>query len=396
MFQSSYTTKEEIENLVAAQIGESKILDFKRSIPDQKSDRSEFINDICAFANTEGGHLIIGIDEKRKDGKRTGEFELAPIPASEHNRDSLILSLESQIRDGIAPRLPVTITPVSGWGDDGRDFVLVVHIPQSFSAPHMANKNSCFFARNSAGKYSLDAPQIRNAFLANNAYAEQIRTYRLQRLSEIMGQSFYEHKEHFVLVVHLIPFSTFLNNARLPISEEIAKKYFLPMWKNRMYSWNVKYNMDGIRVVVTSGEAVWKYCQLNFNGAVESVMAETIFYDQGSNRDLPGVIPFQNIKNNMVEAVKLYLSGMKLLDISPPAAIMMSLYDISGTLLTNWRDLDQFRFRNAHRERIKENRIIFPDVVLNSFEEDIEAALKIPFDMLWNAYGYAKCPSPDD
>ena len=112
MLSTMYTTKEEIENLVASRVGESKVLDFKRMIPGHRDDRNEFINDICAFANSEDGHLIIGMNEKRENGQKTGEYEICPIAFADNNPDSMILTLENQIREGIEPRLPVTITPV--------------------------------------------------------------------------------------------------------------------------------------------------------------------------------------------------------------------------------------------------------------------------------------------
>jgi len=57
------------------------------------------------------------------------------------------------------------------YGDDGKGFIILVRIPQSFASPHMVKfqNTSRFFCRNSAGKYQLDVQEIRNAFLATDS-----------------------------------------------------------------------------------------------------------------------------------------------------------------------------------------------------------------------------------
>jgi predicted HTH transcriptional regulator len=60
----SSLVEEDLQRLCEDRAVESQTLDFKRTIPG-KDDRSknEFLKDVCAFANGNGGDLLYGIDE---------------------------------------------------------------------------------------------------------------------------------------------------------------------------------------------------------------------------------------------------------------------------------------------------------------------------------------------
>lgn len=91
---------EDILALQADEVSEGKILEYKRSLPgDGDEDRKEFLKDASSFANTAGGYLIFGIEEK--GGVPTSIPGIGPVnPDKERQR------LENMLRDGIAPRIP--------------------------------------------------------------------------------------------------------------------------------------------------------------------------------------------------------------------------------------------------------------------------------------------------
>jgi predicted HTH transcriptional regulator len=54
-------TEADLQNLIAAKVGESTYLDYKQQTYANSDDaRSEFLADISAFANTLGGDIVIG------------------------------------------------------------------------------------------------------------------------------------------------------------------------------------------------------------------------------------------------------------------------------------------------------------------------------------------------
>lgn len=103
-----------ISNLISQ--GENKHLDFKFEISDAKKIARTF----SAFANTEGGKLLIGVkDNGAIAGIRT---------------DEEIYMIESAAEVFCKPRVFYTIKP---WNIDGKT-ILEVDIPESTAKPHLA------------------------------------------------------------------------------------------------------------------------------------------------------------------------------------------------------------------------------------------------------------------
>lgn len=60
----SPTTVRDIEELIKAQVQESLNLDYKRSNSISNKSRAEIAKDVSAFANSDGGLIIYGVEEK--------------------------------------------------------------------------------------------------------------------------------------------------------------------------------------------------------------------------------------------------------------------------------------------------------------------------------------------
>jgi hypothetical protein len=82
---------------ISAGVPEGVFVDYKREMYGRSdADAKEFLKDISSFANTAGGHLIIGVDEAA--GIPTG------IAAVRGDPDQDLQRLENLARDGIEPR----------------------------------------------------------------------------------------------------------------------------------------------------------------------------------------------------------------------------------------------------------------------------------------------------
>lgn len=97
-----------IGQLIADGVAETQRLEYKEQLPGTTSrDKTEFLADVAAFANSSGGDLIFGVAERRDaDGKPTGIPENARGVGAV-NADAELLRLDNMIRDGIVPRVPV-------------------------------------------------------------------------------------------------------------------------------------------------------------------------------------------------------------------------------------------------------------------------------------------------
>ncbi|MDH2345513.1 ATP-binding protein [Bradyrhizobium sp. SSUT77] len=89
-------SEQDLLNQIAAGVPEGVLVDYKRSTYGRTdNDVKEFLKDISSFANTSGGHLIIGVDEK--DGIPT---QIVPVVGSV---DQELQRLENLARDGLEP-----------------------------------------------------------------------------------------------------------------------------------------------------------------------------------------------------------------------------------------------------------------------------------------------------
>ena len=58
-------SQSDLEELTEAQVPEGLRLEYKRELyGNSDSDKREFLKDVTALANSHGGHLILGIEEK--------------------------------------------------------------------------------------------------------------------------------------------------------------------------------------------------------------------------------------------------------------------------------------------------------------------------------------------
>ena len=103
-------TEQDLQGLVDNGVLEGKTIEYKQDLTiNNDKDKKEFLADVSSFANASGGDLIYGIVEDRSSGapERLEGLLIA-------NEDVEIRRLESQIIDGIEPRIPsVNINSIS-------------------------------------------------------------------------------------------------------------------------------------------------------------------------------------------------------------------------------------------------------------------------------------------
>jgi hypothetical protein len=173
----------DILRLVERRVAEGRTLEFKRDLPAGRDDDvKEFLADVTALANSNGGDLIFGVGET--DGAAAS---LHPI--SGDGVDKVIQRFEDLLKDGVEPRL-AGVRP--RWIETGpKGGVIILRIPASLSAPHrvIAKKSSRFWARHSLGKYEMDTHQLRQAFLGSEEVPARLRALHGQAVSASFGQN---------------------------------------------------------------------------------------------------------------------------------------------------------------------------------------------------------------
>jgi predicted HTH transcriptional regulator len=106
----------DLQRLVDMEIPEGLTIEYKRQLPSGKDDEvREFLADFTSLANSSGGDLIFGIDEKKNADGNTVAGSITPITGADANQ--VKLRLENLLRDCVMPRLIGVIIrdlPVTG------------------------------------------------------------------------------------------------------------------------------------------------------------------------------------------------------------------------------------------------------------------------------------------
>lgn len=149
--------EETLQSLIDNGIEESAYLEFKRSDALAKSDgkKDEIAKDVSAFANSDGGILIYGINEVNHKAE---SFDF--VDGNEFNKEWLELVITTAITrkiDGIK------IFPVR-FNNDIRQSVYIIKIPISYSAPHMVSRKKTYYKRNNFSAVPMEEYEVRHTY----------------------------------------------------------------------------------------------------------------------------------------------------------------------------------------------------------------------------------------
>jgi hypothetical protein len=316
-------SESDLNDQVTAGVPEGMLVEYKRDIYGRRDgDVREFLKDISSFANTCGGHLIIGMDENA--GVPTGVIPIQGDPDQELQR------LENLARDGIEPRLAglrMKAVPFAAGG-----FVLVLRTPKSWNPPHRvsARNTNRFYGRNSAGAYEFSVEDLRVLFTSAASALDRVRAFRAERLARIdAGEPIVPLAQNRGrLVLHLVPMSSFSLGNQIDLEKAYAAQQLLnPMGT---MGFTPSMNFDGFSNLNHGADGrCLSYTHVFRNGAIEAVKVRVV-------TDLdPGYlwIPTLDFDRWIFERLANYLSALQTLDVPPPIILMITVQGVRGARL---------------------------------------------------------------
>ena len=340
----------DLQNLIDQEVREGKVIEYKRDLyGDNADEKKEFLADVSSFANTAGGNLIIGMDEEQ--GLPT---QLVGVSLS--NPDQAIQRLENIIRDGLEPRLPgVDMRPISLQAPQGKH-VILIRIRKSWIAPHRVSfrGDSKFYGRNSIGKYPLDVPELRTAFLLTESIAERIRNFRIDRIAKInANQTPTPINEGIKFILHLIPLAAFTGGVTIDIQHHERHRLheFITLSGG---GWNRRINLDGYLIFTGGrGQLPDGYTQLYRNGVVEAAHVYEL-----PRENKPNSLPSVHYERIIWEGLSRYLQKFQDLDIEPPIYVFLTLIGVANSVL----ELPRGDFRNQF-PTVDRDELILPEIM---------------------------------
>lgn len=368
--------KEDLEDLIKNSVSEGKQIEYKISLPGSSpSEKKEFLADVSSFANTIGGDLIFGIDEKNGVPIKITGMEI-------ENVDQLKLQLENIIRDGIEPRIIYSIRPIPL---SNKKYILIIRVNQSWIGPHRVifQGHDKFYARNSSGKYPMDTMELRTAFNLSDTLIDKIKKFNTQRIVELeANKTPVPLHDGGKIIIHLIPLSAFSPGIRCSFEQYKTNSGKLEPMRSGG-GWSTRYNLDGFLCHSggTKGES-YTYTQLYRNGIIEGVDGLTLM------RDKKLYIPYL-YENMVVHYIQRLFTVLQEIGVSTPLYVFISFTGVKGFLIVP----DSSRYWHLDEKDyypINQDILQLPEVWVTDFNCNLVDTLKPTFDLLWNACGYER------
>jgi Putative DNA-binding domain len=367
-------------DLEALQAFEGILIEYKRDLYARTADgNEEFLKDVSSFANTAGGHIIIGMDEN--GGLPTN------LIGVEGNLDAEKQRLESLLRDRIEPRIVgIGMQPVQT--SNGRN-ALVIRIPKSWNPPHamVVNHGRRFYARNSAGAHPASVDELRAMFTAGATFLDRAREFHRKRLEQLhnndMPMQFPELGGR--LVLHIVPFSAFGSETVLD-PKAMEREELPPLWSR---GYKRGYNVEGYLTTHEGGRAS-SYLQVFRNGIIETVAGDVREpYATGTLR-----LRAMHVESEVIKSVSSSMTALSYAEVQPPMLIMLGGARMDKTMVVG----SEVGFEPPDPPSLlRRSELHLPAVTIEGYGEtsDYARALKQVFDALWNAAGYGGSQSYD-
>ncbi|MEX0851757.1 MAG: ATP-binding protein [Bauldia sp.] len=372
-------SERDLLDLIETGVPEGLAIEYKRD-PYGNSDanKREALKDVTSFANSAGGHLIIGMEE----GPAGIPKQLTGLP--DVDLGGTIERMESLVRDGVGPRIVgIRMRPVATASGSA----VVIRIPQSWNPPHRVSAagTNRFYVRNSGGAHEASVEELRALFTLTADARQRMKDFRTDRIAKIVVQRGPVWLPAGRLFVHLMPLSAFGPFRLLDLERAYRERErFWPIGAD--HGMTPLFNLDGF-INIRGGDVCHGYTQVFRNGIVEATKALIkVEVEQGE------IVRGESVVQ-VVEAVPRYLAGLRALDVPPPVVVMISYQGIAGAKLglNDWRMNDIQPFP-------PDDSLLLPEIILDDYgtQADIERALAPALDAFWNAAGFARCAYYDE
>jgi len=375
LFDMKNITEQQLQDLINNRIFENKELEYKDysftngKMLDKQKDK--FMKEIAAFANTNGGTIIIGMQE---DENRL-PIRLSGAGLSMKEFDNWLSSFRQLVLSRIRPHLHgIECIPVEL---SESNIAIVIYVPKSYARPHSfwdGNKDE-FFMRYANGITYMDIDDLRKEFLYANSIQDKIRYFRRDRISMILANECVgDLSNDAKLVVHIIPEWSFELGNSIDLGYLENNSQFKPISGS---GWSFRYNADGYCIYGIDNETdiIKTYTQIFHNGIIEAVEIRLI--SQYRKKQVYNWLQTQGV---IIKAIEQYKKLLEENNIPKPWHISASLLNAKGYVTDNgWESSFP----------IERNIVNSLDGIYTE-DTSLEEAVRPVFNSLSNAFGYRK------
>ncbi len=380
--------------LVDGRVPESRTLEYKRELPGGRDDdKREFLADVSALANSEGGVILYGMDTERDDAGRDTGVARAAVGLPGANLDAEQQRLTSMLHDAVSPslRAQVAFQPVTT--DQGAP-LLLLGVPRSLAGPHRVvyQRWNRFFRRSDAGKYEPDVPELRRMFVTAQSLFDEADAFRRERLRRIAaGEIRPDARAASQLFVHVLPLGRLdeLLDLRAAANQLTSAAPLIGV-----SGWSDGYNADGYwtynraRGVEDVGR-LRAYAQWFRFGGAELYVADVA---QPPRMEALGPAPVFRGPYDVAQLHHILprvfgaLAGP--LAVDPPYVVALSLRGLRGAVMAR----DAMRYADAPTP-LDRDELQLPMMLAEDSTADVVALLRPALTVLWQAFGEPGVPA---
>lgn len=368
-------TEEDLQTILdASEYSESIYIDYKEAFdPDtydisKKKEREkakvELRNDVCAFANAEGGFLIFGIKEKGGIPQ-----EIVGIPVN--NRDAFERNIRTYLLP-IMPRMPSIQFHFVELKNE--NFVVILFIQHDFFAPYIHledEKNYRVYKRVGNSKAVISYAELKNMFVQSLSIEKEIERFRKERIAFFQEQSEREGDvfSKFVLL-HIIPETFMDSNYDQPVFVKNRSLGILGSIFQQFGCGSATVPMvEGVRnTYCFSNDSLLEHRIFN-NGIAETFCSLNQFTTNPTSRLPNGALAWESLYDKIQGTVYAYTKSIQ--SVLPVKRMYVCITIIGAKGLAS--DFNGFDYNAIDRQALKCNPIVFSDLQeLNSVDETMK------------------------
>ena len=367
---------ETVRQLIESGASESLNLEFKREkYGNSDNDKKEFLKDITSFANSLGGHLLIGVKESNGTA-----IELCPLTG--FSIDQELQRLENIIRTGIEPQiLGLRMKRITVKGGE----IIVAYIPRNHNPPHRVifKRTNRYYSRHSSGVHEISMEALRRLFGEQRSIEDRARTFVQDRFCRILtgDTAVINFVSKSVVAMHLVPLPDFGADRQIEITTlKNLQNQIEPLMESQF---KCRIDLDGVNFVDTIRTTTgFSYVKAFRNGTLEIATTDLIQSDGGKS-----TIASVGFPRAIVESVPTYIEGMRSVGVSPPILFAMSMSGMRGAeMVVEGYNLET---DNCYQRET----LHLPHSIVTAYRDDknYESSIAEMMNYLWNAFGFERC-----
>ena len=402
-------TFQDIDDLVQAGQGEFTNLEFKADFPSaNEQGKSELAKDLTAFANTDGGDIVYGVQQDKAGGALT-PYKVCGV---ERNRvDAFIQRLTQIARDRCYPPLSDYDPPKSVDIPNTADRCLVVvRVRPSLVGPHSSELRLPVYVRRINTNAPVNIIELREHMDAKEALVDRAAAWRANQLRRLhdghlpcgigmhysrspgsaTGSPMPWHVGSQLFVIHFLPLASF---RRVPAIDAFAAWQRPPgpvvpvlFYSQEPSACGMIPVRDGLLAYWPNSpapalESVLSYTMLFRWGAVE-LASPNILAIQGPPSLRPDVYSTTG-QTTISSTLKACLKLLEQLRIPPPILLGFHLACVKGVRIPPTDE-------SLSITTIGEDDITSDEYRLDSYQDDVDRLLTLFLDIVANAAGQWK------